>query len=125
MALSSTKDERGFIRLTLDGPWPSIDDLMHWYKSLGDIREMRMLLIDMRGATGPLPKFPDIRDTVGAFESDARYARDRRRAVIVSSDLQFGIARSFQAMVTGEMEVFRDEATAIEWLVTGSAQSSR
>ena len=125
MALSSTRDERGFIRLTLDGAWPAVEELIDWYKSIGDIRDMRLLLIDIRRATGPLPKFPDIRDTVGAFDADARYARERRRAVIVSSDVQFGVARSFQAIVPGQMEVFRDEAAAIAWLLDGSNQALR
>jgi hypothetical protein len=117
ISLSSTRDERGFVRLSLEGTWPTIDELITWYKSLGDIRVLRLFLIDMRNASGPLPKFPDIRDTVGAFEADVSHARERKRAVIVASDVQFGIARSFQALVGGQMEVFRDEATAIEWLL--------
>ena len=119
MALSSTRDERGFIRLSLDGSWPAIDEIVRWYKSLGDIGVLKLMLIDMRNASGPLPKFPDIRDTVGAFEADSRHARNRKRAVIVANDVQFGIARSFAAMVPGQMEVFRDEAAAIEWLLAG------
>ena len=123
MALSSTRDERGFIRLTLDGPWPAVDQLITWYKSLGDIRSIRWLLIDMRAATGPLPKFPDIRDTIGAFDADSHVARERKRAVIVANDVQFGVARSFQAIVPGQMEVFRDEAAAIAWLIAGADQA--
>jgi hypothetical protein len=125
MPLSSTSDERGFIRLTLDGTWPTVDELLAWYKSLGDIRVLRLFLVDMRNASGPLPKFPDIRDTVGAFEADSHHARERRRAVIVLNDVQFGIARSFQALVGGQMEVFRDEPSAISWLISGSTQSPR
>ena len=124
MALSSTRDERGFIRLTLTGSWPTIDELIAWYKTLGDIRSIRLLLIDMRAAAGKMPRFPDIRDTVGAFETDSRFAKDRKRAVIVSNDVQFGIARSFQAIVPGQMEVFRDEPSAITWLLEGSQRAS-
>lgn len=118
-------DERGFIRLSIDGAWPTIDELIAWYKSLGDIRAMRLLLIDMRNATGPLPKFPEIRSTIGAFDTDLEHARERKRAVIVSNDLQFGIARSFQALVSGRMEVFREEESAIAWLIADSSQAPR
>ena len=86
---------------------------------------MRLFLIDMRNASGPLPKFPDIRDTVGAFDADAGQAHDRRRAVIVSSDVQFGVARSFAALVPGQMEVFRDERSAIAWLIAGAGETPR
>jgi hypothetical protein len=118
MPLSSELDARGFTRLTLDGQWPSIDDLVAWYRSVGDIRDVHRLLIDMRGTTGPLPKFPKIRETLGAFDTNNQPSRERRRAVIVSSDVQFGVARSFQALVPGDMAVFRDEASAIAWLLT-------
>jgi len=120
MPLSSARDERGFLRLTIDGPWPTLAELMAWYKLVGDLRAMRLLLIDIRGSRGAFPRFPDIRDTVGAFESDVRFASERRRAVVVSSDVQFGVARSFEALVTGEMQVFRDEPSAIAWLLAGS-----
>ena len=118
MPLQSETDARGFVRLRIEGAWPTNPELLAWYETI-DARAMRRLLIDIRAASGPLPKFPDIRETIAAFDADTSTTRARRRAVIVSSDVQFGIARSFQALVDGEMEVFRDEAAAIAWLLDG------
>ena len=117
MPLSSRRDERGFIRLGLQGPWPSLDEVIGLRHSLGDIDEVRRLLIDIRESTGPLPKYPNIRDTVGALDQSSTGVRERKRAVLVSTDVQFGVARTFQALAPGQMEVFRDEPSAIAWLL--------
>jgi hypothetical protein len=117
MSIASQTDHRGFIRLTLAGPWPSSEEVLRVYKSLSDIRVARRLLIDISRATGPLPMFPDIRELVSGFDIESAAARTRRRAVLVSSDVQFGVARTFQAILPGEMEVFRDEGAALTWLL--------
>ena len=105
------------MRLTLDGEWPSLDQMVSLQKTLGDMRGVSRVLIDIRKASGPLPKFPGIRETVTALTAHPAAAQRRRRAVIVSSDVQFGIARSFQALLPGDIEVFRDEADALAWLL--------
>lgn len=117
MPLSSKADERGFTRLTLVGLWPSVDEILALYKTLGDTGASRYLLIDISRSTGPLPKFPDIREIVTVFDTESIAARTRRRAVVVSSDVQFGVARTFQAILPGDMEVFRDEESALTWLL--------
>jgi hypothetical protein len=120
MPLSSSIDERGFTRLTLEGPWPPVNEIVQLYRSLGDMTAIRRLLLDIQGATGPLPRFPEVREIVGSFNTDSPDVRSRRRAVLVASDVQFGIARTFQAIVPGDMEVFRDEASAVAWLLAGA-----
>ena len=117
MPLSSKVDERGFIRLMLEGPWPSVEEILNFYKALAGTRLSRHLLIDISRATGPLPKFPDIREIVTVFDTESIAARTRRRAVVVSSDVQFGVARTFQAILPGDMDVFRDEESAVAWLL--------
>ena len=115
MPLSSQQDERGFIRIVLQGSWPTLGEAIELRQTLGDITDVRRILIDIRDATGPLPKYPDIRETVGAVGKTPE--NERRRAFVVSSDVQFGVARTFQAIVPGSMEVFRDESAAVEWLL--------
>ena len=117
MGLSSALDERGFIRLSLEGPWPAKSEILSLHRSLGNIADSRRLLIDFRLATSPLPMFAEIRDLIASFDTKSAAAQSRKRAMLVASDVQFGIARSFQAIVPGQMEVFRDEAAAIEWLL--------
>jgi hypothetical protein len=117
MPLSSHRDERGFIHVTLNGAWPSLAEVIGLRQSLGDLNEVRRILVDIRAVTGPLPKYLDIRDTVGSLDDASAGVRERKRAVIVSSDVQFGVARTFQALAPGQMEVFRDEPAAIAWLL--------
>lgn len=80
---------------------------------------MRRVLIDVSKTTGPLPKFQDIREIVTGLDTESPATQTRRRAVVVSSDVQFGVARTFQAILPGETEVFRDEA-ALVWLLAGA-----
>ena len=117
MPLSSHRDERGFIRVVSTGPWPSLAEVTGLRESLGHLDEVRRLLIDIRDATGPLPKYLNIRETVDALDQSSSAALERKRAVLVSSDVQFGVARTFQALVPGEMEVFRDEPSALAWIL--------
>jgi len=46
-----------------------------------------------------------------------------RVAALVARDLDFGVARMFESMASGKLPmryaVFRDEARAVEWLLTG------
>jgi hypothetical protein len=81
---------------------------------------VRRLLLDIQAASGPMPRFADIREIVGSFDTSTEAVRARRRAIVVSSDVQFGIARTFQAIVPGDMEVFRDEQSALDWLLAGA-----
>jgi hypothetical protein len=117
MPLSSHRDERGFMRIVMQGRWPSLSEIIELYQSIGDIHKVRLVLIDIRDATGPLPRYPDIRETVSALDQPSTGARERKRAVLVSSDVQFGVARTFQAIAPGQMEIFRDESTALAWLL--------
>ena len=106
MPLSSHRDERGFIRVDLQGALAVTRRGLGLRESLGDIDEVRRILIDIRDATGPLPKYPDIRETVGALDQSSAAARERKRAFVVSTDVQFGVARTFQAIVPGRWRYF-------------------
>ena len=74
------------------------------------------VLADIRDVTGEFPYHDEIRLLIGRVK-DSKAAAARRRAVIVGSDIQFGIARVFQSLLPGEVEVFRDELSAVSWLL--------
>ena len=114
-ALTQT-DDRGFIRITLTGSWPTLDELRKIRKDLDARGEGSSVLADMRGVTGDFPYSEQIRSAV-ANVRDSKTSAVRRRAVLVGSDVQFGIARMFQSLLPGEVQVFRDEETAISWLL--------
>ena len=63
---------------------------------------------------------PELRDTVAMVDGSELWTGGRT-AILVARDLDFGIARMFQALaeqVDVEYQVFRDEADAIEWLLS-------
>src|SRR5258707_12574727 len=105
-ALAHT-DDRGFIRVTLTGSWPTLDELKKLRKDLDARGEGNSVLADMRGVTGDFPYSEQIRSVV-ANVRESKTSATRRRAVLVGSDVQFGIARMFQSLLPGEVEVFRD-----------------
>ena len=109
-------DDRGFIRITLSGSWPTVDELRKLRRDLDARGEGNNVLADMRGVTGDFPYSEQIRDAVATVRQSKTSAA-RRRAVLVGSDVQFGIARMFQSLLPGEVEVFRDEETALSWLL--------
>jgi hypothetical protein len=73
------------------------------------------VLADMRGVTEAFPYHAEIRQATEAARGSALSMR-RRRAILVGSDVQYGIARQFQALLPGEVEIFRDEEEATNWL---------
>jgi hypothetical protein len=61
-------------------------------------------------------------DAIAARTSDAE-GMGLRVASLVANDLDFGVSRMFESMAAGALPmryaVFRDEARAVEWLLTG------
>jgi len=109
-------DDRGFIKLTLSGSWPTPSELKGLRKLLDGNAGLGRVLADIRDVTGEFPYHDEIRLLIGRVK-DSKAAAARRRAVIVGSDIQFGIARVFQSLLPGEVEVFRDELSAVSWLL--------
>ena len=111
-------DDRGFIRVTLSGSWPTLEELKGLRKLL-DAGEGHRVLADIRDVTEQFPYYDEIRKVIDRLKG-SKASATRRRAVIVGSDLQFGVARVFQSLLPGQVEVFRDEAAAVVWLLDPS-----
>lgn len=97
----------------------SVDDILAHF---GASRREQALgyaeLIDVRGVTPPYPSTSDIwraANLVRAFNNEETFGP---RAVIVGSDLIFGMTRLFTNLITDflPMRVFRDSKAAEEWL---------
>jgi hypothetical protein len=80
-------------------------------------------LVDLRGAT----KVLDAEETVQFaqfIKSSPRVVNHARRALLVGSDLSYGMCRMFEAMAedgTVQHRVFRDEAEARAWVEEAAA----
>ena len=116
MATTTTLDDRGFTRITFTGPWPTLDELRSLREVLDDGDGHRLVFSDLRGVTEQFPHYSEIRLSVDRVRSSKTSAA-RRRAMVVNSDVQFGVARVFQSLLPGEVQVFRDEESAIAWLL--------
>lgn len=69
----------------------------------------------------------DVRRGAGLLSSSRALWEGSRAAIVVSRDLDFGIARMFQALSEGlgvEYQVFRDVAAATGWLSVGDPGSA-
>ena len=122
MSYISHVDDRGFIRLTLSGSWPTLDELRLLRKDLDSRGPRDTVLADLRAVTQDFPYAEQVRSAVDLVRNDQASNR-RRRAVLVGSDVQFGIARMFQALLPGEVEIFRDEQAAVDWLLQANPTS--
>ncbi|HXF10807.1 MAG TPA: STAS/SEC14 domain-containing protein [Desulfuromonadaceae bacterium] len=83
-------------------------------------------LVDMRGATAGLTS-DELRQIAETIKANPEVASGARRALLVSSDLMYGLYRMFAAYMSdgpNEYRVFRDEKQALEWLEEGRAQKN-
>ena len=72
-------------------------------------------LCDLREVTRLATSTPALRD----LAQSSVFAAGARRAVVVGSDLDYGIARMFQTfceLAGAEVSVFRDRPSAVAWL---------
>ncbi len=123
MPTSTNVDDRGFLRITFTGPWPTMDELQSVRAVVEDGPGHRRLLADIRGVTEQFPYYSEIRASIERVRSNKASAA-RLRAFVVHSDLQFGVARVFQSSLPDVVQVFRDEEAAISWLLETAAPPS-
>ena len=125
MPITYVPDEaRRSVRTRVTGSVTPQDILAHYHTA----SEQKFLdfaeLIDAREVNAPFLTTAEIWRTaslVRAFETDEPFGP---RAVVVASDLMFGMARMFSNLISDffPMKVFRDEIEAEEWLA-GQQQS--
>jgi hypothetical protein len=114
---ADTKEAPAFLRITIEGDWPSGDERATFRKQLvesGLLRPETRLLVDLRGLTS-MPAHGDI----GAIVSDSRRAGALTRlfAYVVRSVDQIVLARTLKQFAQGSIvEIFQDEQAATEWL---------
>jgi len=83
-------------------------------------------IIDMRGATAGLTS-DELRQIADTIKSNPKVVSGARRALLVSSDLMYGLYRMFAAYVsdgTIEYQVFRDKEKALAWVEEGRTRKN-
>jgi hypothetical protein len=84
-------------------------------------------LVDLRGVTRLLTT-DEISQLAETIRSSPKVVAQTRRALLVGSDLSFGMYRMFESLASGgsvDYRVFRDEAEARAWVEEAAALAAR
>ena len=109
----------GLVRIVVTGPWPTAEGHRKLAQQLirMGVPSGAAALVDLRAVEpGTEPHYQDV---VGNRE---RLDEIGRRAYLTLEGNQYGVARMIQATLPPdpEMQVFTDEAAAIDWLIRQS-----
>ena len=108
-------EDRKLLHVTLSGPWPTLPDIVAERSRLimnGSIRPGVVELVDARAVTRGIPNLSQIQAILHAIGTPPI-----KRAIVVSSNVQFGAGRLAETLDPKGLKVFRDEESAIRWLL--------
>jgi hypothetical protein len=115
MPLAVTFDEpRKLIHVVVTGAWPTLPEIVAERSKLimaGVIRPGVVELVDARGVTRGIPNLSQMQAIVHAIGKPPL-----KRALVVSSNVQFGAGRMAELLDPKHIKVFRDEESALHWL---------
>ena len=107
-------EEKRLLRITITGAWPTLPDIIAERSRLileGFIRPGVVELIDARGVTKGIPNLSQMQAILQSISKPAL-----KRAIVVSSNVQFGAGRLAETLDPKGLKVFRDEESALAWL---------
>jgi len=123
MAITYQIDSAAEIVFTTSEGYITLDDITeHCRRLKGDkaFSPSFSELLDYRG-TNPELSLDEMRHVADSLDP---YSREAKRAIVASSDLNYGVARMFGAVLPSSMvAVFRSMPEALEWL-SGSKKRS-
>jgi hypothetical protein len=108
-------EDRRLLHVTLTGSWPTLPEIIAERSRLimnGSIRPGVVELIDARAVTKGIPNLSQMQAILHAIAKPPD-----RRAIVVSSNVQFGAGRLAETLDPNGLKVFRDEDSAIAWLL--------
>ena len=121
MLIQTDLDEApDFIRLTLDGVWPSIEEQRQLRRSLvakGLLTAETCALIDLR-MVATVPRYEEVQLIAEAALEEG--GLPMYRAYVVGSALQYGVVRQLQSAAGASVTrigVFSDQTEALVWLM--------
>jgi hypothetical protein len=108
-------EDRRLLHVTLTGKWPTLPEIIAERSRLimaGMIRSGVVELVDARGVSKGIPNLSQMQGILHAIGKPPH-----KRALVVSSNVQFNAGRMAEVLDPRGLKVFRDEATAIAWLL--------
>lgn len=113
-----TSEAPAFIRITLHGEWPTIDEQREARLRLmntGQLTEKTRALIDFRDLTSTA-QYSDVERIIQSAMKDGGWPLFR--AYVVGSAVQFGLVRQMKSLAPPnvELEIFTNEEEAQVWL---------
>jgi hypothetical protein len=108
-------EDRRVIRVTVAGAWPTLPEIVAERSRLilaGIIRPGVVALCDVRGVTRGIPNLSQMQAILGSIGKPPD-----KRAIVVSSNVQFTAGRLAELLDPKALRVFRDEESALAWLI--------
>jgi hypothetical protein len=112
-------EDRRLLRVTITGAWPTLPDIIAERSRLilvGIIRPGVVELVDARGVSKGIPNLSQMQAILHAIGKPPF-----KRAILVSSNVQFGAGRMAELLDPRGLRVFRDEDSALQWLFDDKA----
>lgn len=109
-----------YLVFSVKGEWPAAAEQARMHQRLhaaGHFTDQTRALVDLRGAE--IPKYPQAEQSVNtAVRNDAW---PEKCAFLIGSVVQYGFSRQLQALAPlgTTIEIFSDEAKALQWLLAG------
>lgn len=107
-------EDRELLHITLSDQWPTLPEIVGERSRLilaGYLRPGIVELVDARSVTRGIPNLSQMKAILQAIGS-----LPIKRAVLVSSNIQFAAGRLAETLDPHGVRVFREESVAIEWL---------
>lgn len=108
-------EDRRLLRVTVTGMWPTLPEIIAERSRLilaGIIRPGVVALVDARGVTKGIPNLSQMQSVMHAIAKPPD-----KRAILVSSNVQYEAGRMAELLDPKGLKVFRDDESAIKWLL--------
>ena len=109
------EEERRLIRVTLGTTWPTLPEIVAERSRMilaGMIRPGVVELVDARPVVRGIPNLSQMQAILQSLGKPPD-----KRAIVVSSNVQLGAGRIAELLDPKGLKVFRDEESALRWLV--------
>jgi hypothetical protein len=106
--------DRKLLHITVSGPWPTLAEILAERSRLlqaGFVRPDVVELVDARKVTRGIPNLSQMQGILKAIGKPPH-----KRALVVSSNVQYGAGKMAQLLDPSGLHVFRDESSALAWL---------
>ncbi|HJU44871.1 MAG TPA: hypothetical protein VJ691_18735 [Vicinamibacterales bacterium] len=115
--------DRKLLRITVTDAWPTLPEIVALRSQLileGCIRPDVVELVDARMVSRAIPNLSQMKAILRAIDKPPL-----KRALLVSTDVQYAAGRLAELLDPTAVRVFRDESVALAWLFEHRSNSSR